>query len=434
MSKRKRKSSAEKDAEMIAKAYHKSKHKWVYILLLIIILVAGGTVFYLYYTHKLGNSSSDTSSSQNVSQTSVDTSSFSVHFMELGNASAGDSIYIKAGDTDILIDAGSETSSAPVIEKYVDTYCTDKKLEYVIVTHGDFDHISGMYGTNKNGILYYYSVGTLIDTGLTNKTTVAYKTYYANARANAVSNGAKYYTAAQCWNQTDGASRKYALADGISMDILYNYYYFNNSSDENNYSVCTLFTCGNTHFLLTGDLELDGETQLASYYDGSTSEKTLPQVNLFKAGHHGSKTSSNSVLLQKIRPEICCVSCCAGGSQYTNIADNTFPTQQFISRIANYTSQVYVTSMIDNDASKAAGQLVNKPMNGTITVSSDGNAVSVSATNNTTILKETDWFKKTIYVDSEGKYCSGVGKVDYYTSSTSGVSSRAQRTWPSTGK
>ena len=31
----------------------------------------------------------------------------SIHFMELGNEYAGDSIYIKAGETDILIDAGS---------------------------------------------------------------------------------------------------------------------------------------------------------------------------------------------------------------------------------------------------------------------------------------------------------------------------------------
>ena len=38
----------------------------------------------------------------------------SIHFMELGNNYTGDAVYIKAGDTDILIDAGSRTNSAAV--------------------------------------------------------------------------------------------------------------------------------------------------------------------------------------------------------------------------------------------------------------------------------------------------------------------------------
>ena len=35
----------------------------------------------------------------------------SFHFMMLGNSNAGDSIYIKAGENDILIDAGSRENS-----------------------------------------------------------------------------------------------------------------------------------------------------------------------------------------------------------------------------------------------------------------------------------------------------------------------------------
>ena len=61
----------------------------------------------------------------------------SIHFMELGNKYAGDSIYIKAGDTDILIDAGSRESSTETTSAYIDQYCTDGVLEYVIATHAD---------------------------------------------------------------------------------------------------------------------------------------------------------------------------------------------------------------------------------------------------------------------------------------------------------
>ena len=60
-------------------------------------------------------------------------SDFQVHFLELGNYNAGDCTYIKAGDIIILIDAGSRESSVPVIKNYINQYCTDGILEYVIV-------------------------------------------------------------------------------------------------------------------------------------------------------------------------------------------------------------------------------------------------------------------------------------------------------------
>jgi beta-lactamase superfamily II metal-dependent hydrolase len=459
-------SSAERDAKRVAKAIQHSKHPKLLIFLIVLLLVlgfgAGASYYFLVYKkNQSSNTSSSISSSSQVSsvvsstsqvsgQTSVGADgivenavydNFRIYFMELGNSSTGDSIYIKAGDTDILIDAGSETSSATTIESYVDQYCTDGKLEYVIVTHGDFDHISGMYGNSSsgsyNGILYHYKVGTIIDTGRTNKTTAAY-TNYTTARSNAVSNGAVYYTAGDCFKNVAPAKSQFTLADGITLDILYNKYYYENSTDENNYSVCSLFTYGSHHFLLTGDLELDGETALAGYYDGTTAEKTLPTVDLFKAGHHGSKTSSNDVLLSKIQPKMCCVCCCAGGSEYTNINDNTFPTQAFITRIGKYTSRVYVTSMIDEAASRTAGSLVRKSLNGAITVSCDGTSVGVSASDNLTKLKESAWFTETVYLtkNTSGSLiiCSGKGKTDFFTSSTSGATAYPRRTWPTDGK
>ena len=210
----------------------------------------------------------------------------------------------------------------------------------------------------------------------------------------------------------------------MSFTILYNYYYFNSTSDENNYSVCTMFTYNQFNFMFTGDLEESGESKLVSYYDGSTPAKTLPKVELFKAGHHGSKTSTNADLLKKIEPEIVCVCCCAGGSEYTNYYQNTFPTQDMINRVAKYTDRVYVTTMYDI-SKKTYGSL-----NGNIIISSNGNNIGVSATNNTKKLKDSDWFNTTIYANSSGQYCSGKGKTDFYTSATSGVTPKPQRTWP----
>lgn len=353
---------------------------------------------------------------------------FQIHFLELGNEYTGDSVYIKAGDTDILIDAGSRKDSASFISDYLDEYVTDDTLEYVIATHGDQDHISGFVGNKSGssytGILYNYDVDNIIMNNLTTKTSQTYKDFL-KAVDYAKGNGANVMYAADCFNDTNGAQSSFVLdsTNNITMDILYNYYYFYESSDENNYSVCVMLNYNDHHFMLTGDLELEGEEEMAKYYDGSTPDKTLPHVDLFKAGHHGSKTSSNECLLKLITPDIVCVCCCAGSSEYTANYENQFPTQDFIDRVAKYTDEVYVTSYYDEYDGKT------KSLNGTIIVSSNGTEVAVSATDNTTKLKDTAWFNDTVYVKN-GKICDDKGDKNFYTKDTPGVSAVKRRIWP----
>lgn len=352
---------------------------------------------------------------------------FQIYFLELGNGNSGDSVYIKAGSVDVLIDAGSKRNSTNTLISHINKYraAGDDMIDYVIATHAHEDHIAGFVGesnVSNDGILYEYKIGTIIDFAYKN-TTSGVSSEYIKVRDDLVSKGTKHYTAAQCFNQENGAKRSYELADGITMEILYNYYYFNKTSDENDYSVCTLFTYKDHNFIFTGDLEESGEQKLAAYYDGSSESKTLPQVEVFKAGHHGSKTSSNDCLLSKIQPEIVCVCCCAGGSEYTKYYQNTFPTQEMIDRVAKYTDRVYATTAFN------ISKLTYESLNGIITISSNGTNIGISATNNIKKLKDSTWFNTTIYADSNGIYCSSSTK--YYTSSTSGVTARPQRVWPS---
>ena len=164
------------------------------------------------------------------------------------------------------------------------------------------------------------------------------------------------------------------------MNILYNYYYEHSTSNENNYSVCMLLSQGEeNHFLFTGDLEEEGERYLVEY------NPDLPHVKLFKAGHHGSKTSSNEVLLQKITPENVCVCCCAGSTEYTSNKLNTFPTQDTIDRLAKYTKNIYVPTMSGGDGYAS--------LNGNITVTSSIDGITVHGSVSDTILKDTAWFK-----------------------------------------
>lgn len=345
---------------------------------------------------------------------------FQIHFMTLGNDKAGDSIYIKAGDTDILIDAGSRSGSSSTTIEYMKEYVKDGKFEYVIMTHGDQDHIEAF-----PNILKVFSADTIIYNQFTCKTTTAYKNTIA-AFASQQSKGANIYYAGDCYNNLNGARRQYQLSSNVTMDILYNKYYYEKgytsssapSGWENNYSVCTLFTYTvngkSKYFMLTGDLEKEGEEAMASYYDSSTSEKTLPEVDLFKAGHHGSKTSSNDCLLSLIKPKMCVVSCCCGTNEYTGVTDNQFPTQAFISRIAKYTDAVYVTSIYESYtiATKQDGQNVPgvevggnyikttgfKEMNGNVVVSCNGE-IGLFCSNNYIKLKDSEWFNTKITID-----------------------------------
>ena len=96
------------------------------------------------------------------------TGDIAIHFLELGNAYTGDCTYIKAGDTDILIDAGSRTSSIATISAYINDYVTDGKLEYVIVTHAHQDHYAGF--TQREGSIFdLYECEVIIDFAKTNQ-------------------------------------------------------------------------------------------------------------------------------------------------------------------------------------------------------------------------------------------------------------------------
>lgn len=321
----------------------------------------------------------------------VSTDVFSIHFLELGNKYTGDSIYVKAGDTDILIDAGSKRSSAKTICDYVDNYCTDGTLEYVIATHAHEDHIAGFAGTKEvKGIFDYYKCETIIDFALTNSNSGVYNDYVSKRDAEVQMDGATHYTALECYNNDNGAKRTYEIAEGITMSILYNYYYDHKASTENDYSVCLLFNDGANNYLFTGDLEEEGEEKLVE-------NNELPICKVYKAGHHGSKTSSSEALLKVIQPEIVCVCCCTGSDEYTKENINMFPTQAFIDRVGIYTDLIYATTIVsdNNDGFES--------LNGNIVVSLKDGEVTVNCSNNNVILKETEWFKNNRTWPSDGK-------------------------------
>lgn len=307
------------------------------------------------------------------------TDEFTITFLETGNRNTGDSIYVRAGETDLLIDAGSTKSSASTIINHLDKYIKDDKLEYVIATHAHEDHIAGFVGLSTGqGIFERYEVGTIIDFPKTNSSSKIYGEYCSERDAE-IASGAKHYTALECYKEENGAKRIINLSDDVTLEFLYNYYYENNTTNENNYSVCVLIKHGSRSFLLTGDLEDKGEEYLVEY-------NKLPKVDVYKAGHHGSYTAGSEELLSVIQPDIVCICCCAGTDEYTKDPLNMFPAQDFISRISKYTERVYVTTLGTDDGFTS--------MNGDITVVSNSSGLVLYFSNNDTILKDTEWFKE----------------------------------------
>ena len=344
---------------------------------------------------------------------------FSIHFPMVGNKAAGDCILIDCGSTEVLIDAGSQQSSAATIKQYVDRYCTDGTLEYVIATHADSDHISGFYGNSsgatRTGIFYQYKIGTLIKFDTSNKPLTSDsggKTLYSNFLDGVEmlkSKGTNVYTGDQCYNERGGAKRTYFLDEGntLSLTVLYNYYYTHHATDENNYSVVTLLTKTSeeetTHYLFTGDLEEDGEKQMVLHYpEGSRDQyDILPQVKLYKAGHHGSKTSSTKMLIDVIRPENVVVCCCAGSPEYTTANLNTFPTQQMFDNVRKYTDNIYAPYEATDlpELAEIDGNFENKKWdykirNGNIVFFMKEGEMKLYCSGDSVVLPQTDWYKK----------------------------------------
>ena len=315
----------------------------------------------------------------------------SIHFLMLGNKYTGDSVYISYGDIDIIIDAGSRTSSANTIVEYVSDYIKDGKIEFVIATHAHQDHIAGFYSSGSTkGVLDSFDIGTVIDYPLTDskKTTVTRSNYENTVKRLVDEKGTVHYNALQCYNNEGGAQRVYELGPGVTMEILYQPYYESVAKTENDYSVCLMIKNGEQQYLFTGDLEKAGEDALVDFYQADRGG--LGKCALYKGGHHGSSTSSNVKLMAEIKPDYVIVCTCAGTEEYSKLPSGQFPTQQFIDRVAPYTDQVYVTTVIYDYNSKTDAY---GPLNGNVIFSvKDGN-IEIICSADTRILKETDWFK-----------------------------------------
>jgi len=209
------------------------------------------------------------------------------HFIDVGQ---GDATLIKAGERNVLIDTG-ENSAKETLFEYLDTHGVTV-IDYFVVTHYDSDHFA-----NATEILDTYDVKKVLVPDQV-KTTKTYESFIAKLEEQVASKDIEVLNA----NEMIGSVIE---VDSLELTVLAPLK--NNYKDSNDYSVCLMARYGNKRVFLSGDAEKEAEEDIVERYGVSELD-----CEVYKLGHHGSRTSSSQALLNKLTPEAVIISCGVG--------------------------------------------------------------------------------------------------------------------------
>ena len=146
-----------------------------------------------------------------------------------------------------------------------------KKIDYLILTHGDYDHAG-----EANYIINNFKVNHVIFN-------CGHYNYLERELIKLLeSKNIKY---ASCVSRTDN------LSFLQTMD-------FNNENDN---SIVIYTKINNYSFMFMGDASIKTEAEIMKKYN-------LPKIDILKAGHHGSNTSSSKEFIDTINPDYTLIS------------------------------------------------------------------------------------------------------------------------------
>lgn len=201
-------------------------------------------------------------------------SNFEVVMFEVGEADCHLIKYPYNKNT-ILIDTGKNEYK---IKNEVIPYLKSigiKKIDYLIITHGDEDHIGGSITLINN-----FQV----------KNVILNKGTFTDLEKELIKNLNK---------------KKIPYQININKINLSNHtiYLLNNTkyNNENDNSIITYFTYQKYKFLYMGDVSITTEDNLLENYN-------LNNISILKVGHHGSNTSSSKDFISQINPSISLIS------------------------------------------------------------------------------------------------------------------------------
>ena len=198
----------------------------------------------------------------------------------------GDSIIIHSNNKTVLIDTGGimdysnkqwemKKNKYSIANSITIPYLKKlgiKKLDYLILTHGDYDHV----GESINLINNFKIDKILINSGNINylERNILYK-----------------------FSNVEVAKKDYYFKVGNAEFLQLN----GDLGEENDNSLVFLCYINNKKLLFTGDASIKSEKNIMNDYN-------LYNVDILKAGHHGSRTSTGEDFLTKINPKLVLIS------------------------------------------------------------------------------------------------------------------------------
>ncbi len=198
-----------------------------------------------------------------------------VHFIDVGQ---GDSTLITCDGHAMLIDAG-DYSKGTAIQNYLQKQKVTK-LDYLILTHPDSDHIGG-----APVIITKFEIDKVFVSNYEKDN----KTYLKLIQA--LDNKRLKYTTPKVGTQyTLGTAKITILAPNGEYD------------NPNDASVALMIQNGESKFLFTGDAGEDAERDMLETDIGLSAD-------VLKAGHHGSRTSTSGKFFEAVSPSCAVISC-----------------------------------------------------------------------------------------------------------------------------
>lgn len=258
--------------------------------------------------------------------------------MVMCDVGQGDAILIIKGNKQVLIDGGpSSEKILSCLEQYIPFY--DRTIELIVLTNTDFDHMQGLSSVverysviefvTSDGVHESEALDKFVKTLNRSEVMVELIERGDTIRVGEVSKGdglelrvlwppdaiAEY--SAVFSDEIDDTKREQILGASAKRGNL------------NERSVVLLVLEDNKQILLMGDAGDQAEKELLL-------SGNLPDIDILKVGHHGSKYASTREFLEKVKPELAVISV---GSR------NTYghPTLETLERLQQIGAQVQRT-------------------------------------------------------------------------------------------
>ena len=240
---------------MVKRKNNKKWNELIYFCLGLLVLLVG------YFITNANNTSSSYDNNTNSS-----TSEVLVYFIDVGQA---DAIYIKDGNSNMMIDAGNN-ADGKLLVKYLQSLNV-RGFKYVVVTHAHEDHIGGMDDIINNFKIDSFYMPEAISTSKT------FEDVLDALDKNKVT------------FQTPKIGDKFTL-ENTNFEVLS---IGNDTSDLNDTSLVLKMSYNNTCVLFMGDASSNVEKNLL--------DKNI-NCQVLKVGHHGSRYSSSDEFIKKVNP------------------------------------------------------------------------------------------------------------------------------------